>query len=109
MSPAVRVPKSTRAAARTFLLELWPAAAEDYADGVIKDVADLVESAFELYRLSWGPGWDIRGWMWPLNELRSGRGFAGNQPWAVLLREALALSQKQHHPELLPALHGRTA
>jgi hypothetical protein len=50
----------------------------------------LVEAAFLLYHLDWD-GHDVREWQWPFQELKSGGGFPGLAPWAVLLRAAAAM------------------
>lgn len=63
----------------------------------------LCFAAFHLYQLEWSVqrGFDIGDWEWPFNVLRQGEEFAGDEPWSVLLREAvyLACTKPLNHQE----------
>jgi len=62
-------------------------------DGSQSAIEQLVCSAFLLYSMEWGTGFDIRQWQWPFQQLESGEGFKGYEPWSVLLREAVKLGR----------------
>ncbi len=49
----------------------------------------LVWAAFGLYQREW----DIREWVWPVNELNEEKPFARLEPWAILLRKAVELAR----------------
>ena len=70
------------------------------ASGAASAVRELARSAFTLYAIAWGPGYDVSGWKWPFTALeeipalgvlpgRVERPFDGMQPWAVLLQTAV--------------------
>lgn len=94
-------PKRVVDAATRFLNEVdpdtsWEWIAYGRIDGDQKVAADLVVSAFWLYSLEWGKGFDIRDWKWPIDQLKArddswSGNFAGNEPWTVLLRQAIGM------------------
>jgi hypothetical protein len=61
----------------------------------LADVLKLAEAAFHLYQREWGSGRDIRKWQWPFDELERGDRFEGDEPWTVLLREAVGLYHRR--------------
>ena len=81
-------------AAKRFFNQIAPGVGWDYTDHEAKP---LILAAFRLYEDAWkgNPGFVITAWEWPFNELAKGGDFKGNQPWAVLLRQAVALATPQ--------------
>lgn len=87
---AIRAKPTTERAARRFFKALT--GLDDPCNH--QDQWRLILSAFLLYSEEWrGNGFRIETWRWPFNQINTGQGFAGNQPWTVLLRRAVELKQ----------------
>lgn len=57
----------------------------------------LVLAGFTLYEAEYDcHDHDIREWRWPYDEMTEhGNGFLGDEPWVILLRRAVEISQAQ--------------
>jgi hypothetical protein len=87
----MRTSKRIEEAARKFFNAIAPGIPWAYTDHKAKPLA---LAAFALYVKAWEP-FDIRQWEWPFAEIKAHGKFAGDEPWTVLLREAVKIARQQ--------------
>jgi hypothetical protein len=86
--------KRSEQAAKRFYGKLGLPESWDYGGHPVKT---LIWSAFFLYETAWDCH-DVRKWTWPFNVLKEGGSFDGGEPWSILLRKAVELSQTKRSP-----------